>query len=183
MNSAFILASFHNTLNSLLPIEQGLVITLPNGATSLPAGQQVQLTLSSSVPNSNLDGAMLYANEGLQRVGSFTDSGGVFQPFTGCGLNREGLFAGVIQTVLISNTPSYSQLSFNVPACVNSGNITIAGLSVTDAGFGVWKYNFPVTGSTCTESTMGVDITIVEIESGITESGIWAGRQSKNRRR
>jgi hypothetical protein len=121
MNSAFILASFHNTLNSLLPIQQGLVITLPNGTTSLPAGKQVQLKLSSSVPNMNLDGALLYANEGRQRVGSFTDKGGMFQAFHGCGRNREGHFAGVIQQQIISNTPSYSQLSFNVPACVQSG--------------------------------------------------------------
>jgi hypothetical protein len=172
MNSAFILASFHSTLNSLLPIQQGLVLTLPNGSASLPAGQRVPLTLSSSVPNMNLDGALLYANEGKQRVGSFTDMGGVFQAFPGCGLNKEGKFAGVVQQMLIGETPSYSQLSFNVPACVRSGNLTIAGLSVTDAGFGVWKYNFPVTGSKCT----GVDeITIVEIGSAK-----WTGRESKN---
>lgn len=175
MNSAFILASFHNTLNSLLAIEQGLVITLPNGTTSLPAGQQVQLKLTSSVPNMNLDGALLYANEGRQRVGSFTDSGGVFKAFHGCGRNQEGQLAGVVQEQIVSGTPSYSQLSFNVPKCVHSGNITIAGLSVTDAGFGVWKYNFPVTGSTCTKGNTGVDITIVEIESDKR-----TGRESRN---
>jgi hypothetical protein len=53
-------------------------------------------------------------------------------------------------------------------------NITIAGLSVTDAGFGVWKYNFPITGSKCTKGTEGVDIEIVDIGSGK-----WAERDSK----
>lgn len=38
-------------------------------------------------------------------------------------------------------------LSYNAPQC-GTGPITLAGLSVTDNGFGVWTYTFPVTGGT-----------------------------------
>lgn len=44
---------------------------------------------------------------------------------------------------------TYTELFYNAPACVPGGNITLAGLSVTDMGFGVWQYTFPVTGSKC----------------------------------
>lgn len=36
-------------------------------------------------------------------------------------------------------------LSYNAPKCGNTP-ITFGGLSVTDNGFGVWNYTFPVTG-------------------------------------
>ena len=38
---------------------------------------------------------------------------------------------------------TYSQLFYNVPADA-TGNLTIAGLSVTNSGFGVWSYTFAV---------------------------------------
>lgn len=41
---------------------------------------------------------------------------------------------------------------YNAPACVDAGNLTIAGLSVTGNGFGTWKYSFAVTGSDCTNA-------------------------------
>jgi hypothetical protein len=153
-NSAYILASFHNTLNSLAPIEQGIVVMPMNGGP-LIAGQANQLNLSSGVTGVNLDGAMLYAQEQGVRIGSFTDKGGmgIFKDFPGCGKNADGKFAGVIQQMIISQNESYPSLFYNVPACVKSGNITMAGLSVTDGGFGVWKYTFAVTGSMCTQTT------------------------------
>lgn len=40
---------------------------------------------------------------------------------------------------------------YNAPACVGTGNLTIAGLSVTGNEFGTWKYSFAVTGSDCTK--------------------------------
>lgn len=43
----------------------------------------------------------------------------------------------------IQNT--YTQLSYNAPLC-GDGVAILKGLSVTDAGFGVWNYTFPVTG-------------------------------------
>ncbi len=36
-------------------------------------------------------------------------------------------------------------LSYNAPKCGNAP-ITLAGLSVTDNGFGVWNFTFPVVG-------------------------------------
>jgi len=151
-NSAYVLASFHNTLNSLLPIEQGMVVKTLNGGP-LIAGKPNQLILDSGTAGVNLDGALLYASSGADvRVGSFTDNGGMgtFKDFPGCGKNKEGKYAGVVHQMIISNNNTYNALVFNVPACVKSSNITMSGLSVTDAGFGVWRYNFAVTGSMCT---------------------------------
>jgi len=173
-NSAYILASFHNTLNSLEPIQQGLVVTLANGSTSLKAGTTQTLILSSGNTTVNLDGALLYGEEGNQRAGSFTDKGGAFANFPGCCKSAGGKIAGVIQTQVIACTSMYDQLQFNVPLCVASGTITLAGLSVTDAGFGVWKYNFPVTGSVCTGVTDAQIVEIVqviEIANGVKSTG------------
>lgn len=103
-NSAYILASFHNTLNSLLPLNPGAVVATANGGPII-AGQSNQLILSSENPNIALDGMMLYAKTATAaRVGSFTDQGGMgtFANFPGCGLNQEGQFAGVIQQMLIT---------------------------------------------------------------------------------
>jgi len=176
-NSAYILASFHNTLNSLAAIEQGLVVTIANGSTSFKAGTTQTLILSSGNTTVNLDGALLYAEEGEQRVGSFTDKGGMFANFPGCGKSAGGKIAGVIQTAVIACTSTYDQLQFNVPLCVASGTITLAGLSVTDAGFGVWKYNFPVTGSVCTgvtDAQIVEIIQVIEVANGIKTGGTGA---------
>lgn len=113
-NSAYILASFHNTLNSLLPLNPGAFVATANGGP-IVAGQSNQLLLSSENPNVALDGMLLYAKTATAvRVGSFTDKGGMgtFADFPGCGLNQEGQFAGVIQQMVIScNVSSYvSQL-------------------------------------------------------------------------
>jgi len=148
-NSAYILASFHNTLNSLKAIEQGLIVSTLNGGP-LVAGTSNQLNISTPDPNFALDGALLYGETTPgKRVGSFTDQGGIFTNFPGCGRNEEGQMAGVIQQMLISDGPTYTQLVYHAPACVPGGNITLAGLSVTDMGFGVWSYKLPVVGSNC----------------------------------
>lgn len=42
---------------------------------------------------------------------------------------------------------------YNAPSCVDGGNLTIAGLSVTGNGFGTWTYSFAVTGSDCTKAS------------------------------
>jgi len=174
-NSAYILASFHNTLNSIAPIPQGLVVTLGNGSTSLKAGTTVPLLLSSGNDTIPLDGALLYAQDGNMRAGSFTDKGGMFADFPGCGRSLGGKIAGVIQTDVISEGATYNQLAYNVPVCVQSGNIVLAGLSVTDAGFGVWKYTFPVTGSQCTNIA-----NVKEIEAIIQViEGKWSGSSGK----
>ena len=40
---------------------------------------------------------------------------------------------------------TYKALSYTPPKCGNAP-VTLGGLSVTDNGFGVWNYTFPVTG-------------------------------------
>jgi hypothetical protein len=113
-NSAYILASFHNTLNSLKAIPQGIIVSTFNGGP-LVAGASNQLNLSVPDPNSALDGAMLYGETTPgKRVGSFTDKGGMgtFVDFPGCGKNHKGQMAGVIQQMLIScNVSSYTAVS------------------------------------------------------------------------
>lgn len=57
-------------------------------------------------------------------------------------------------------------LSYNAPKC-GTGPITLGGLSVTDNGFGVWNYTFPVTGglafgSAGCEAVEPTIITIIE---------------------
>lgn len=40
---------------------------------------------------------------------------------------------------------TYTMLSYHAPKC-GTEPITLGGLSVTDNGFGVWNFTFPVTG-------------------------------------
>ncbi len=115
-NSAYILASFHNTLNSLKAIQQGLIVSTLKGGP-LVAGSSNQLNLSVPDPNFALDGAMLYGEtKPGTRVGSFTDKGGMgtFVDFPGCGKNREGRMAGVIHQMLVSCNVSFALLPFQV---------------------------------------------------------------------
>jgi len=145
-NAAYIIASFHDTLNQITPIQQGIIVTTASGGP-LIAGQANQLNISSGDPNVALDGAMLYAKTAnISRVGSFTDATGIFADFPGCGLNRQGKMAGVIHQNLITCDSFYTGLSFNAPAC-NVGPITLAGLDITDNGFGVWNVTMNVTGT------------------------------------
>jgi len=151
-NSAYILASFHNSLNSLNSIQQGLKVTTANGG-SIVAGQANQLVLANPNKGQALGGALLYASDATgQRQGTFTDKGTTFVTFPGCGTNAQGTQAGVIQQQGISATGTYNQLFYNAPATA-SGNITLSGLSVTANGFGVWTYTFKVTGGTTGATT------------------------------
>jgi hypothetical protein len=90
------------------------VTTLNNG--SLIAGKANPLLLSSGVPGVALDGALLYANNATgHRVGSYTDSGAVFKPFAGCGLNAHGQIAGVVHHQLISCNVSHDLSVSTIP--------------------------------------------------------------------
>ncbi|MCJ1406052.1 hypothetical protein MMC19_000117 [Ptychographa xylographoides] len=147
-NTGYMLAAFHNTLNSILPIQQVITVATMNGGP-LIAGQANQLNISSGVPGVAIDGAMLYVHNAAGiRQGCFSDASGTFKAFAGCGLNAQGGPAGVIHQHLISCNASYTGLSYNVPICgPANGTLTIAGLGVTDNGFGVFNYTLPVTGS------------------------------------
>ena len=100
-----------NTQNRITPLIPGIAVTLANNATSLVAGQANGLVLSSMVAGIALDGAMLHARDAAGTpVGSYTDAGGVFVPFPGCGFNMEGQHNGVVHSMLITcnvRTPAH----------------------------------------------------------------------------
>jgi len=108
-NSAYILASFHDSPNSVKSINQGIIVKTANGGPII-AGTANQLILSSGSANVALKGALLYAQDsnGI-RQGSFSDKGGsnTFIPFPGCGKNPQGQVSGVIQQTGISATVSW----------------------------------------------------------------------------
>jgi hypothetical protein len=107
-NSAYILASFHDSPNSINSINQGITVKTANGGP-IVAGTANHLILSSGSANVALKGALLYAQDtnGV-RQGSFTDKGGAntFVPFPGCGKNPQGQISGVIQQTGVSATVS-----------------------------------------------------------------------------
>lgn len=107
-NSAYILASLHDSSNSLTSINQGIVVKTANGGP-IKAGQANQLVLSSGTKNFPLKGALLYAqdNAGV-RQGSFSDKSGAntFVAFPGCGKNPQGQISGVIQQMGVSASVS-----------------------------------------------------------------------------
>ncbi|KAE9373509.1 hypothetical protein N431DRAFT_465795 [Stipitochalara longipes BDJ] len=145
-NTGYMLASFHNTVNRITPLIPGIAVTLANNATALQAGKPNQLVLSSMAAGIALDGALLHARNATGTpVGSFTDTGGIFVAFPGCGKNKQGQFNGVVHSQLITCNETYTMLSYNAPKCGNAP-ITLGGLSVTDNGFGVWNVTFPVVG-------------------------------------
>jgi hypothetical protein len=149
MNSAYILASLHDSPNNVNTQQQSLVVK-PQGGNTIVAGQANKITISTN-DNSQLKGALLYGQDGTgTRQGSFTDANnGPFVPFAGCGKNPQGDISGVIQQQGVTASNSYSSLVYNAPACVPGNNITIGGLSVTGSGFGIWTYSFTVSGSSC----------------------------------
>lgn len=78
-------------------------MTLASNGTSLIAGQPNLLVLSSKVVGVALDGALLHArNAAGTPVGTYTDAGGIFVPFPGCGKNAQGQFNGVVHSNLIT---------------------------------------------------------------------------------
>ena len=110
VNSAYILATFHNSPNQVTAIPQGVNVTTANGGP-LIAGQANQLILQSQIAGVELVGILLYANNAKgQREGDFTDKGGnnIFVKFPGCGLNKQGKISGVIQQSSVAKNVSSS---------------------------------------------------------------------------
>jgi hypothetical protein len=92
-----------NTVNRITPLIPGISVTLAGNATALQAGKANLLVLSSMAAGIALDGALLHArNANGTPVGSYTDAGGVFVPFPGCGKNKQGQFNGVVHSKLIT---------------------------------------------------------------------------------
>jgi len=150
-NSAYILANFHNSPNIITSIQQIVTVTTASGGP-IVAGQANQLILNSAIAGVELVGLLIYAKDANgNRIGTMTDQGGmgIFTPFPGCGLNPEGKTVGVIQTMSVAKNGTYTQLFYNAPPYA-SGSITLQGLGVTNSGFGVYNYTFPVTGTTIT---------------------------------
>lgn len=105
-NSAYILASMHDSPNNINVQQQSLVVK-PQSGNTIVAGQANKITVSTK-DNSQLKGAMLYGQDGSgTRQGSFTDANaGPFVPFAGCGKNPQGQISGVIQQTGVSATVS-----------------------------------------------------------------------------
>jgi hypothetical protein len=145
-NSAYILASCHNSFNTIEAIQQGVQVTTVSGGPII-AGLPNALNLSSGTAGVAIDGTLIYATDAMgTRVGSFADmaSPPVFEDFPGCGLSKQGQMAGVVQSGLISDNSFYSTLHFNAPIDLQ-GTVMFIGLSVTDNGFGVFNFTLPVT--------------------------------------
>jgi hypothetical protein len=107
-NSAYILASCHNSINKIEAIQEGVQVT-PVMGMSIVAGLPNALNLSSGDPNAALDGTLIYAMDSTgTRVGSFVDmaQSPVFEDFPGCGISKQGQMAGVIQSTVISDCVS-----------------------------------------------------------------------------
>jgi hypothetical protein len=101
--SFWLTSKWDNTNNRITPIIPGISVTLANNATSLIAGQPNLLILSSMAVGIALDGAMLHARTAAGiPVGTYSDAGGVFVPFPGCGKNKQGQFNGVVHQHLIT---------------------------------------------------------------------------------
>ncbi|KAI8618828.1 hypothetical protein BC830DRAFT_1106803 [Chytriomyces sp. MP71] len=143
VNTAFMLASFHNTLNSIEA--QTNVIAITSNAVLTP-GQPFPLILSSRAADLPLDGAMIYAQDANgNRLGSFSDAGATFSPFPGCGQDAQGNNFGVVHHQIVADNGVYSQLTWNAPATLKAGDvITFKGLAVDDNGFGTHESTFTV---------------------------------------
>jgi len=172
-NSAYILASFHDSLNNLnAQPGNGIQVKTANGGP-IVAGQANQLTLTTGNNNVQLLGVLAYANgaDGT-REGSFTDQGNTntFVQFAGCGTNKQGNVNAVIQQTGVSATNQYTNLFYNADPSA-SGTVTLAGLSVTKAGFGVWNFTLPVQAAAGGASGGGASGTTAAAGSGATATG------------
>ena len=98
-NTAFMLASFHNSDNS---IEAKTNMMFVNSSTVLTPGAPLPLTLlSNQIPGAKeanpLAGCLIYAEDiNGTRLGSFTDTD-KFLPFPGCGTGPDGKSFGMVQ--------------------------------------------------------------------------------------
>jgi hypothetical protein len=182
-----------NTINSIIPIRPGILVTLADNTTSLKAGAANLLVLNTGDPKVALDGALLHARTAAGvPVGHYSDAGGIFVPFPGCGRTKGGAFNGVVHSMIITCNVSpspkhlvkshwewtekltslwlqatYTMLSYHAPKC-GTEPITLGGLSVTDNGFGVWNFTFPVVGGVAPDQNGDCDGTTKTSES-ITE--------------
>lgn len=109
-NSAYILASCHNSFNTIEAIQQGVQVTTVSGGPII-AGLPNALNLSSGTAGVALDGTLIYATDATgTRVGSFVDMANppIFEDFPGCGLSKQGQMAGVVQSTLVSDNVSFT---------------------------------------------------------------------------
>ena len=108
-NSAYILAAFHNALNTIEAIPQQITVKTANGGP-IQAGKANPLILQTAMAGVNIDGVLIYAeNAWGEREGSFKDTSGMgnFVDFPGCGVNKQGQFAGVIHQQVISENVGF----------------------------------------------------------------------------
>ncbi|KAJ3107437.1 hypothetical protein HK100_003581 [Physocladia obscura] len=152
-DTAYMLASIHSTLNSIEPLQNTVQLTT---TVALQAGVPLPLLISSGNVNNNVDGLLIFAELSTgQRVGTFTDKGGIFAAFPGCGNNTDGTPLGFVHTQLVSGNSTYSQLSFVPPATLKTGDVVaVHGLAVQDGGFGFhctqWTVGGTAAATNCT---------------------------------
>ncbi|KAJ3126915.1 hypothetical protein HK100_010015 [Physocladia obscura] len=96
-DTAYMLASIHSTLNSIEPLQNTVQLTT---TVPLQAGVPMPLLISSGNVNNNVDGLLIFAELSTgQRVGTFTDAGGIFAAFPECGNNINGTSLGDVVAV------------------------------------------------------------------------------------
>ncbi|KAJ3021780.1 UNVERIFIED_CONTAM: hypothetical protein HDU68_009451 [Siphonaria sp. JEL0065] len=144
-NTAYLLASFHNSLNSI-DDQTPNVISITSQSALTPETKSLPLTLSSR-NGTSLSGCMIYAqDEQGTRIGSFADSGSVFSEFLGCGVDSLGRAFGVVQNQIVSASGVYGGLVWNVPeGGLEVGKVVLfKGLGVDGVGFGVFEVKLVV---------------------------------------
>lgn len=107
-NTAYILASFHDSPNNIQSINQSIQVMTNTGKSTIVAGQANQLNLQA---NAQLKGVLAYARDASNTPqGTFKDNGGqqTFVQFPGCGMNPQGQVNGVIQQKGVSASVSFS---------------------------------------------------------------------------
>ncbi|KAJ1557555.1 hypothetical protein HK405_015733, partial [Cladochytrium tenue] len=130
-DTAYMLASIHSTLNSIAAQQNVILVSTQTAGTAFTAGTAVPLLLASPDANNNIDGTLIWAELANQtRVGSFTDTGGIFAAFDACGNNAQGTPVAMVHTALVADASTYAGLSFNVPAGLAAGTVVaIHGLA------------------------------------------------------
>ncbi|KAI9348434.1 hypothetical protein DFJ73DRAFT_935453 [Zopfochytrium polystomum] len=149
-NTAYMLASFHNTINSIAAAVNVIQVTT---AATLKAGAAVPLTISSGDPNVPLVGTMIYAMDSNgHRVGTFKDTAAepLMVPFPPCGFNDDGTPNGYVHIAELAEGGTYETLNFVAPATLKNGDVVrFMGLAVTDNGFGTHMHDCTVGQTAC----------------------------------
>ncbi|KAI8618829.1 hypothetical protein BC830DRAFT_1226534 [Chytriomyces sp. MP71] len=175
VNTAYMLSSFHNTINSISATQNVVFVTTgattagvttaqaatAGAFTAIQAGAAVPITITSNllaggatgtVAGTPLDGTMIWAEDAATgaRLGSFTDAGGAFVPFPGCGTDpNTGANVGMVHNQIIAAGGVYTQLTWNAPATLQANQqINMVGLAVSDGGFGFHCQTFTVGATT-----------------------------------